>query len=294
MTSLTFTEIEQSLLPYRIARRLLCNLVLEYVVSSKHLTNPFLLLSRLFIRLKSADSILEKIHRKGLIVNTVSDIGQLMHDLLGFRIITDNMEELSEFDQFLTTTFEVKSRTDTIGPIGQFGHRSIEYGLVYHGTDLEVSFEVQLRTLLQHYWASISFLLFHKAPPTKALEYEGILTALSKVLAEAEHLASQLGEKKKKPTSNSETRPDLRKLPIHSQINLIVVEPGECFARHEKLLLSGNNMHDHQSIVERKVAIYAEYPDAAIVECSCMNYITFALNEPHVYVPVDRLNRLVL
>jgi len=293
MTFLTPAEIEQSLLPYRINRRFVCTLVLEYIISAKNLMNPFLLLSRLFVRLKSADSILEKIRRKGLVVNTVSDIGKVMHDLLGFRIITDNLEDLWAFDQFLTTSFEVKSRTDTVSSAGQYGYRSIEYGLLHHDADTEVPFEVQLRTQLQHYWASSSFFLFHKAPPYRALEYEGVLTALSNVLVEAEHLAAQIGEKEKTPALDSERRPDPQKLPVCSQINLIVVEPGERFVRHERLLLSGDDLRDHQAIVERKVALYAEYAGAAIVECSCMNFITFALNEPQVMIPLEKLDQIM-
>ena len=113
MPLFTSAEIEQFLLPQRMARRLILTSLLEYIVSSECLTNPFLLLSRLFVRLKSADSILEKIQRKGLIVRSVPEIGQVMDDLLGFRIITENLEELWAIDQFLMETFEVMvERTD--------------------------------------------------------------------------------------------------------------------------------------------------------------------------------------
>jgi ppGpp synthetase/RelA/SpoT-type nucleotidyltranferase len=293
MTSLTLAEIEQSLLSYRVARRLVRTLLLEYIVSSERLTNPFLLLSRLFIRLKSADSVLEKIQRKGLVVQSVSEIGQVMDDLLGFRIITENLEELWALDQFLTVNFEVKSRTDKINSPGQFGYRSIEYALVYHGSDLEIPFEVQLRTLLQHYWASCSFHLFHKASPTLAAEYEQTLISLSQNLQNAEQLASSLRTTKKKSVPLHEARPDLDRLPIQSRVHLIVVEPGERFARQATLAMTGNDLRDHQAIVDRKLALYAEYPGAAIVECTCMSFLTFVLNEPHVEIPPERIDRIV-
>ena len=124
MAPLAPGDIEQALLPYRIGRRVVSSVISEYIVSCEDLTDPFLLLSRLFIRLKSADSILEKIHRKNLAVSTVSDIGQVMDDLLGFRIITGNLEDLWAFDRFLQASFDVRSRIDTINSADQFGYRS--------------------------------------------------------------------------------------------------------------------------------------------------------------------------
>lgn len=286
-------EIEQALLPYRIGRRVVSGVISEYIVSCEDLTDPFLPLSRLFIRLKSADSILEKIHRKNLAVSTVSDIGHVMDDLLGFRIVTGSLEELWTFDRFLQADFDVQSRVDTINSPDQFGYRSIEYRLVYRGRNVEVPLELQLRTQLQDYWATSSSALFHKVPPAKALEHVGVLTALSSTLAEAEHLTSQLVSKRKHQGSADRALAHLQRLPLHSQANLIVVGPGELFLQHERVPLSGDDLRDHQTIVERKLALYTEFQNAAIVECSCMSFMTFALNEPQVEIPAERLDRIV-
>jgi ppGpp synthetase/RelA/SpoT-type nucleotidyltranferase len=291
MQSFPLAEIEQSLLPYRVARRLVRSKLLEHIISSDHLTNPFLLLSRLFIRLKSADSILEKIQRLGLSLSSVSDIGQVMDDLLGFRIITEDLEELWALDQFLTVNFEVKSRLDRINSPDQFGYRSIEYSLAHYDQGQVIPFEVQLRTLLQHYWASRSFSLFHKALPIDAIKYQGPLMALSRSLQDAEELTSSLSTKKSTPSR--EMLPDLNALPLFTQVHLIAVEPGEQFARQIILTMSGDDLCDHQAIVDRKLGLYAEYPGAALVECSCMNFLTFVLNEPHVKVPLERLDRVI-
>jgi ppGpp synthetase/RelA/SpoT-type nucleotidyltranferase len=256
------------------------------------LKNKFLLLSRLFTRLKSADSILEKIRRKNLTVHSVSEIGQVMDDLLGLRIITEDLEELWAFDKFLTNSFEVRTRLDKIDPPGQFGYRSIEYGLIYRDGGMEIPFEVQLRTFLQHYWAMSSFFLFHKASPDKAQAHEEVLCSLSKFLAEAEQYASQLLSQRERPLSKSKSKPAIDRLPLHSLINLMVIKPGEQFARHEKISMSGDNLQDHHSIVERKVSLYEQYPEAAIVECSCMNFATFALNEPHVVILPESIEQI--
>jgi len=158
---------------------------------------------------------------------------------------------------------------------------------------VEIPLEVQLRTQLQDYWASSDSALFHKAPPAKALEHVEVLTALSSTLAEAEHLTSQLVGKRKHQGSADRALANLQRLPLHSQTNLVVVGPGELFLQHEKIPLSGDDLRDHQTIVERKLALYTEFQNAAIIESSCMSFMTFALNEPQVEIPPERLDRIV-
>lgn len=292
MTQFTYSQIEMSLFDHRIARRSIQTLLLEHIVTSKELKNKFLLLSRLFVRLKSADSILEKIRRKNLAVHSVSEIRQVMDDLLGLRIITEDLGELWAFDNFLTSSFEVKSRTDKIDLPGQFGYRSIEYGLIYRDSDMEVPFEVQLRTFLQQYWVNSSFFLFHKASLDKALAHEETLNSLSKSLADAEQLASQLSAQQERLVHEVKLCPSVERLPLYSQVNLMVIQPGEYFTHHEKISLTGNDLLDHQNIVERKISLYEKYPDSAIVECTCMDFATYALNEPHVVISPDKLDQI--
>ena len=116
MAKLTFASIENYLSPYRSAGRRIKTILLEQIVADQDIRSPFLMLSRFFMRLKSADSILEKIERKGLAVQSTVEIGQKIDDLLGFRIITSNLDELHVLDQFLSERFTVHAWRDMVDP----------------------------------------------------------------------------------------------------------------------------------------------------------------------------------
>src|SRR5574341_978516 len=131
MTLLSIPEIEKNLLPFRIGRRLVLDKLLTLIIRGEGVLNPFLILTRFFGRLKSADSILEKIKRMGIIIADVAEITEKITDILGFRIITENVDELYTIEQFLNTQFEVVSRQDQMSKRGEFGSRGIEYSLRY-------------------------------------------------------------------------------------------------------------------------------------------------------------------
>jgi ppGpp synthetase/RelA/SpoT-type nucleotidyltranferase len=286
---LSASEIEESLLPFRAGRRLVLDKLLQRIAQGDGLVNPFLLLSRFFVRIKSADSILEKIRRKGIVITHPSEISQKLPDILGFRIITENIDEMETIDRFLNEQFEIVSRLDKVTERGEFGDRGIEYSLRHHVDGVVYPFELQLRTFLQHYWSSQSFHLFHKTPRETALSCQDALLSLSQALDHAEQVAGRIPQS---PTINA--RSSLwNELPIRSRVHLIAVEPGEQFALHVVVPLSGNDQQDHDASVSQKLQIYAAYPGSAIVECSCLHFLSFILNEPQVRVPVDRLGKVV-
>jgi ppGpp synthetase/RelA/SpoT-type nucleotidyltranferase len=293
MTLLSHSEIELSLLQHRTARRHIKDLVIGYLVSDESILNPFLALTRLFIRLKSADSILEKINRKKLDVQSVEQISLVMNDLIGFRIITESLEELWAVDRFLSSRFEVTARSERIRVPDEYGYRSIDYALIYHSDNLHMTFDVQLRTALQHYWSSSSFFLFHKTSSERAYARKDTLRTMSEKLDEAEQLSAVLHKKgSSEQILQSSGEFDLSKLPINSQVSLVVVGRGEQFIRQVIVPLSNNDNQNHLTIVDQKMALYEKYPGSAIVECSCMSFLTFALNEPHVKIPLDTFDKI--
>jgi ppGpp synthetase/RelA/SpoT-type nucleotidyltranferase len=292
MTLLSISEIEQSLLPFRCVRRLVLDKLLQKIVQGEDIVNPFLMLSRLFGRLKSADSILEKIERKGIIIADGLEISEKIPDMLGFRIITVNIDELYVIDRFINEQFEIISRQDQVTQPDEFGNREIKYSLRYHFDSVAYPFEIQLRTFLQHYWASQSFHLFHKKPREIALKHRDDLLSLSHALEQAERAASRLFDNL--PASSPSISSAWGTLPFRTQVNLVVIECGEQFAAHLIQPLSGNDQRDHDNTVGLKRELYSAYPGSAIVECSCLHFLSFVLNEPHVWVPVDRLKNVVL
>lgn len=286
----SIADIEHALLPFRIGRRLVLAKLVERIAQGEGLGDPFLLLSWLFGRLKSADSILEKAQRKGIALASVAEIPEKIRDVLGFRIIVEHSTELQVLDSFLSHQFEVIHRSDQSAEPGEFGQLGIDYSLRYHAGGAVYPFELQLRTFLQHYWTGQSFHLFHKKPRELALEHKRTLLELSQTLQRAEQPASRLATTV--PTAQA-TTPAWRRLPLCREIRLIVVETGERFAAQFVLPISGNDLAEHETIVARKLELYETHRGAAIVECCCLNISSLLLNEPHLYVPGEHMERAV-
>lgn len=120
-------------------------------------------------RIKSWDSIAEKLERKRLNPKSLNDID----DLLGLRVIFLFQRDLEPFHKAIGETFHVLSEEDTSHRLSdaQFGYKSRHYiasmpsewdslpslkGLTAHRV------EVQVRTLAQHIWAVASHKLQYK------------------------------------------------------------------------------------------------------------------------------------
>jgi ppGpp synthetase/RelA/SpoT-type nucleotidyltranferase len=267
------------------------NCLVEQLLSGQVCSEPFVALSRFFCRLKSADSIVEKLTRKGIQVGSAAEIPGRMPDILGFRIIVADSTELNAVDKFIRDQFEVLSRQDRTGVPGEFGERGIEYSARFHAGGLSWPFELQLRTFLQHYWASQSFHLFHKKPIEVAFEFKDTLLEFSEALACAEECADKI-------VRNPASREGAQRVcapcfpPLFHRVHLIVIESGEQFAEHMIVELSGHSDADDEAVVAEKMKLYSAFPGAAIVECSCANFLTVHLNEPLVQVSADRIGRV--
>lgn len=292
MTQLSLSEVEHALLFFRTGRRLVLERLLQQLIRAKQVAQPFLLFSRLFGRLKSGDSILEKIKRKGIDIQSPAEIPDKIPDVLGFRVIVESPDELDAVDSILEESFDIVSRTDRTEAPDEFGGRGIEYSLRYSSDGTSYPFEVQSRTYLQHYWAARSFHLFHKQPRDAALAHKDALLELSELLQRAESLAGQLDERRMRAAQIEAATWTAE--PLRRRVHLIVVLEGERFESHETLELSGDDLADHDRIVSRKLALYDIYKEAAIVEATCLNFSSFLLNEPHVHVPVERMHALEL
>jgi hypothetical protein len=288
---LTIAEIEQSLLQFRSARRVIIRELLLGLFSSADIGNPFLLLSRLFVRLKSADSIMEKLRRKQIEIRTADELPERMPDILGLRLIVDTDDEFHAADAHLRRVFRVASCNDYRETPAEYGARGVDYSLKVVIGDRVVPFEAQVKTYLQHYWVTRSFHLFHKQPPDRPRAYADQLRGLADVLQNAEPFSAKLAR-----TASGDDRPSIlpARIPgIEDRVHLVAVEPGEQLAKVVVLHLDGDDTTDHQRTVAAKIGLYSEFPGAAVVEASCLGMPTFLLNEPHVLVPLDRVGMVV-
>lgn len=237
--------------------------------------------------MKSADSISEKMVRKQIIIQDAFEIPQRMSDILGFRIVVANKRELDAVDDFLSNHFEVVSRSDLRMMPGEFGQRGIQYCARYETKGTTFTFELQLRTFLQHYWASQSFHLFHKQPREVANGKKRELLQLAEFLDEAEKEVEKIAIT---PDEQLPSEADPQVELFCGRVHLIAIRPGEILTEHSIVPLSNFANNSNETVVEKKLAMYSLYPGAAIVECSCLNFAAFHFNEPLVRVPLNLLH----
>lgn len=141
-------------------------------------------------RAKETKSLIEKIGRKGY-ENPFDQI----KDLAGLRIVTYFHDDVNRVADLLRSEFSVDDAHSTdkildLG-IGEFGYRS--FHLVCKLSDKrstlkewaqcrDMSFEVQIRSVLQHAWAAISHKLDYKAAAEAPAELRRQLFRLSALL----------------------------------------------------------------------------------------------------------------
>ena len=295
MSSLSVSDIENSLLIFRKGRAILLEKIVGQLVQCTDIKDPFLLISRFFSRLKSADSILEKIQSKNIEINNVHDLPDKLPDILGFRIITSNPSELYSVVELLRDEFPKKfdeNKIDRIKNPGEDGEREINLKLEYQYENLRVPFEVQLRTYLQHFFFLPTFHLFHKKPPKFRKKYRKDLQRFSTLLQKVEDHSQKFSTER---IIDKRIALNLEILSLLSKINLVIIEQeSEMVVHHLILNLTGNVEADNELIANTKIDLYSIYPNHSIVECSCSNFSTYLLNEPHVTVPVEIWKKLKL
>lgn len=120
-------------------------------------------------RVKSWNSIEEKIEQKRLSLESIDDL----NDLIGVRLILLFRSDLVAVEKLVLDTFDVISSEDTAKRLGeaQFGYQSQHYVVrlpkswlkIPSMADLgEFRVELQVRTLAQHIWAAASHKLQYK------------------------------------------------------------------------------------------------------------------------------------
>jgi putative GTP pyrophosphokinase len=112
-------------------------------------------------RVKSWDSLTEKLNRRSLTINRIVEL----QDLVGLRIILLFLRDLGPMGDLLAKTFDLVSKEDTSMRLRetQFGYQSLHFIVrlpkawleVPTLTDLgDLTAELQIRTLSQHIWAA--------------------------------------------------------------------------------------------------------------------------------------------
>jgi ppGpp synthetase/RelA/SpoT-type nucleotidyltranferase len=143
-------------------------------------------------RTKSISSFKEKITRSG---KQYADPVSELSDLTGIRIVLYYLEDVDAVNKIVEREFRIDKSTsidkgELLKP-HEFGYRSVHYGVILSDdrkkltewkTFADLKAEIQIRTILQHAWASISHALQYKREQDVPSEFRRRLFRLSGLL----------------------------------------------------------------------------------------------------------------
>ena len=138
--------------------------ILDDEFQARHKRNPIHQIQR---RVKSPESILEKLSRKGYDLSTESAMENL-NDIAGIRVICSYIDDIYTVKKLLSkqNDIEVIKEVDYIKAPKPNGYRSLHLVLrvpVFFSDRMEkVKVEVQIRTIAMDFWASLEHQMKYK------------------------------------------------------------------------------------------------------------------------------------
>lgn len=139
--------------------------VLNEEFSLQYDRNP---ISSIKTRLKSFDSIISKLQRKGLPMDDITQIERNLHDIAGVRVICSFPEDVYMLAEALLKQDDIRliARKDYIAHPKPNGYRSlhliVEVPIFLAQEKRPMKVEVQLRTIAMDFWASLEHQLKYK------------------------------------------------------------------------------------------------------------------------------------
>jgi putative GTP pyrophosphokinase len=120
-------------------------------------------------RLKTVDSAIEKLEKKGYEINT-TNIMKHIHDMIGIRIVCSFIPDVYNIAGSIKSSHEfvIKEEKDYIQNPKETGY--ISYHLIvlvpisFNGRTEYVEAEIQIRTIAMDFWASLDHKITYKFP----------------------------------------------------------------------------------------------------------------------------------
>lgn len=168
--------------------------ILDSEFRTKYAYNP---IHHIEDRLKSPESILEKIQRKG-IAFTVDSIRENINDFAGVRVICNYIDDIYTVADLLTAQDDVTllKRKDYIKNPKPNGYRSLHLVIetpVYLSDKKDlVHVEVQIRTIAMDFWASLEHELKYKTENEVSAELADQLKECAETIAATDRQMQQI------------------------------------------------------------------------------------------------------
>lgn len=140
---------------------------LQFLSHEFELENNYALIDSIQHRIKSPDSILEKVDRKHL-PKTRQTLFTGLHDIAGVRVITRFISDVYTLEDMLLDQPDVRvvQRKDYIAHPKANGYRSLHIIVsvpIYFSSGTEnIDVEIQIRTIAMNFWASVEHELNYK------------------------------------------------------------------------------------------------------------------------------------
>lgn len=153
-------------------------------------------------RLKSPQSIVEKLHRKGFPV-TIESAEEHLFDIAGVRIICNYIDDIYRLAELITRQqdIELVEKCDYISEPKPNGYRSLHLVVrvpVYLSDHTEsVPVEIQIRTIAMDFWASLEHQLRYKSgvevPPNLSDDLKHCADVIAETDEDMQRIAKDLG-----------------------------------------------------------------------------------------------------
>lgn len=161
-----FSELKGKLVLYQCALKNM-NTRIDILLEDFINLQPYNPVEHVKIRLKSPESIAEKLHRRGFEVTTASAVTNLT-DIAGIRCICSYARDIFVMVDVIKRQPDIKilSAKDYVSEPKPSGYRSyhliIEVPIYLTGTTEYIPVEVQLRTQAMDFWASLEHKVRYK------------------------------------------------------------------------------------------------------------------------------------
>jgi len=165
---------------------------IHYLDQEYQIQNGHTLVDSLQSRIKSPESIIEKVQRKHLALN-LQTLPDQMHDIAVIRVIVRFEDDILSMERRLEKQPDIKilNRKDYVSKPKPNGYRSLHLILavpVFLAAGVqEVTVEVQIRTIAMNFWASLEHELSYKKNVRHQDELRRELIAKAELVHQLDH-----------------------------------------------------------------------------------------------------------